>query len=465
MDNPEIDLSPSNAQAERSVLGAVLLSPNSLDEIIGSLNADDFFFEQNQRLFDLFVKAYVETGTVDLVDVVERLRSSAQLEICGGEAYLAELMSSCPTASHVNHYARIVSDNAERRRLIRVGQTLVDEASDKSVPTKSCFANAETKLFSTFNKKQIRLNNIASVVSETLHVVDAICNGERRGLSTGFYDVDSIIGGLRGSEFVVVAARPAMGKSAFASNIAVHVALTNAVKQNNVLYVSLEMNRVELATRMISGLSGVTLNAIQTGRLNQDKSQAINDCATTLASAPIEIDDCPSRTIAELTSICRRQKRAEKLDLVVIDYIGLIEPSDARQPRQQQVAEIARRLKCLAKELDVPILCLAQLNRDVEQSRDNRPKLSNLRESGAIEQDADVVMLLHRPEYYMSKEEAQDKDVVGKAEVIVAKNRNGRTGTAILHWEGATCSFQNLQREEPALEEFSAFEETGVSFF
>jgi replicative DNA helicase len=277
-------------------------------------------------------------------------------------------------------------------------------------------------------------------------------NGGADGIPTGFTDIDSMTGGLHGSELLILAARPSMGKTAFATNIPDHVAVE---QKNTTVVFSLEMARIELAQRMLCCRGRVDAHKFRTGMLTTADRQALAKASGELSAAPLFIDDTPGRTVTEIGAVARRIKRQEDLGLIVIDYLGLIEPDNPLDPRQEQVAKIARRLKGLARELNVPVLCLSQLNRAAEATKDNRPRLSHLRESGAIEQDADVVMFVHREEYYHKREEAEEMGIIGQAEIMIAKQRNGPVGDIKLAWIGEFTLFANLAESAP--EEYAEF--------
>jgi replicative DNA helicase len=284
------------------------------------------------------------------------------------------------------------------------------------------------------------------VLIDTFKAIDArLEHGAADGVLTGFSKIDEMTGGLHGSELIILAARPSMGKTAFALNIAEHVAVE---QESPTLVVSLEMSKMELAQRMLCSRGKIDGSKLRSGYLAGNERQSLVKASAELGKAPLFIDDSPSRTVTEIGAVARRLKRQERLGLIVIDYIGLIEPENALDSRQEQVAKMARRLKGLARELDVPILCLAQLNRQTEAAKDNRPSLSHLRESGAIEQDADVVMFVHREEYYHSLEDAEDMGIVGQAKIIIAKQRNGPVGDVKLSWMKQYTKFAEYAEQE-----------------
>lgn len=433
-----------NLDAERSVVGAILLDPEAVDEVADLIRPDDFYDERNKRLFHNLLDMRALGHSVDLTLLVERLRKNNELEACGSEAYLAELMTSVQVAAHVRHYAQIVKDRSDRRALRRAGEEIAADASSLDVPTKDAISRGETKIFAINDKRSSKgAEAMRGIVFEAFQLVDERAKGKRDGLPTGFVELDEMIGGLRASELTIIAARPSMGKTAFATNIADFVAVE---QKKTVLFFSLEMAKTELALRMICARGRVRASNLR-GALSPNDARKFTEAGAKLGEAPLYIDDSPSRTVSEIGAIARRLKKKESLDLIVIDYLGLIEPDNPRDSRQEQVSKISRRLKGLARELEVPVVCLSQLNRMTEQMKDNRPRLSHLRESGAIEQDADVVIFVHREEYYHTAQEAQEKNLQGMAEIIVAKDRNGPVGSVNLSWNNKYTLFANLARQ------------------
>ena len=439
---------PCNVEAERGVLGALLLDPRLCDDVAVIARPNDFYLDQHRRIYRQLLEMNAESTGIDLTLLVEKLRASGELVEIGGEAYLAELMNSVQVTAHAIHYAKIVQQNSLRRQLIETCEKSLNEAYAPEIPPKELVARAEERIFAVSEDRMG--NNLASMrdlmplVSE---LIEKRQSGVADGVSTGFGDLDAMIGGLHGSELVILAARPSMGKTALAANIADSVAVEQRAP---VLFFSLEMAKTELAVRFLCARGRIAGDRMR-GNLTKSDMDKFHLAASQLDASPLYIDDTPSRTVTEISAIARRLKRQQGLGLVVVDYLGLIEPDNPLDPRQEQVAKIARRLKGLARELDVPVLCLSQLNRQAEQSKDNRPRLSHLRESGAIEQDADVVMFVHREEYYHSKEEAEAKNLLGKADVIVAKQRNGPVGDVRLAWYGKYtlfCGYMNADQEE-----------------
>ncbi len=458
---------PCNLEAERGVIGAILLDPRLCDEVSPIVRPDDFYYDPNRRIYRRLLDMNSESQGIDLTLLVEGLRQSGELEEVGGEAYLGELMTSVQVTAHAAYYANIVQQNAIRRQLIETCENVLNDAYAPEIKPNELVSRAEERIFSIHDKRGTgNLERMDSLMTSVFHLIDKRASGEVDGVPTGFMDLDAMLGGLHGSELVILAARPSMGKTALATNIADYVAVEH---HEPVLFFSLEMAKTELALRMLCARGRISGEHLR-GALSQKDQRNFNMAASALSEAPLYIDDTSSRTVTEIGAVARRLKRQEGLGLIVIDYLGLIEPDSPSDPRQEQVAKIARRLKGLARELNVPVLCLAQLNRQTEMSKDNRPRLSHLRESGAIEQDADVVMFVHREEYYHTKEEAEEKNLRGLAEVIVAKQRNGPVGDVKLAWISKYTLFSNLsfENEPDEYEEFSGFDEfsgeTGMEF-
>ncbi|MDO5308593.1 MAG: replicative DNA helicase [Planctomycetia bacterium] len=436
---------PNNVDAERGVIGALLIDPQLCDDVSTIVRPNDFYLDQHRRIFSRLLAMRAESTGVDLTLLVESLRAAGELEEVGGEAYLAELMTSVQVVAHASYYAQIVAQNSMRRRLIESCEKILNDAYAPEVQPKELVAQAEERIFAINDERNVgQIVPMNSLLQDVFRYIDALANDDVNGVTTGFTDLDHMLGGLHGSELIILAARPSMGKTALAANIADHVAVN---MRQPVLFFSLEMARTELALRILCARGRINSKKLRISLSNEDNTR-FNKAASELSSAPLYIDDSPSRTVTEIGAVARRLKRQEGLGLIVIDYLGLIEPDNPLDPRQEQVAKIARRLKGLARELDVPVLCLAQLNRMTEMTKDNRPRLAHLRESGAIEQDADVVMFVHREEYYCTKQEVDDRNIKGVAEIIVAKQRNGPVGDVKLAWLSEFTLFANQAQGE-----------------
>jgi replicative DNA helicase len=361
-------------------------------------------------------------------------------------------------AAHAAKYAEIVRDKATLRELIHASTQILRDAYDESSEPVELVGRAEQEIFIINDRRSAnKIVGIHDVLMETFDLLDhRMEHGGAAGTPTGFTDLDGLTGGLHESEFVVLAARPSMGKTALATNIAEHVTIKEGLP---VLFVSLEMSRHELAQRLLASQGKIDGIKFRSGMMSHEERAKLVEASARLSKAPLFIDDSPSRTMSEIAAGARRIKRRHGLALVVVDYIQLIQPDNPKDPRQEQVAKIARRMKGLARELKVPVLCLAQLNRQVEAGtgrESHRPRLSHLRESGAIEQDADVVMFVHREEYYHTREEAEREGILGQGEVFVSKQRNGPTGDIKLAWLHKYTRFENLAQQPYA--EFSEYQ-------
>ena len=453
--NPLEKQLPQSLEAERAVLCSLLLLPESCDEVALKVRPDDFFDDANRRIYARIMEMHDAGQAVDAMLLIQRLRDAGEYETVGGGAYLAEIGESVATAAHAEHYAGIVHEKAMLRGLIHASTDILRDAYDPSVEPRQMLSRAEEKVFGILEAKgQGQVSSIRDVLHEALARIDARMHQEHAygGLETGFDDYDELTGGLHDSELVILAARPSMGKTALALNIVEHVAIDC---QQPTLFVSLEMSSLELGDRLLCSRARVNSHRLRNGQIKTEESRKLIQTAAEVSTAPLYIDDSPSRTMTEIAAAARRLKRREGLKLIAVDYLQLIEPDNQRDPRQEQVAKIARRLKGLARELDVPVLCLAQLNRQVEAARDNKPQLSHLRESGAIEQDADVVMFVHREEYYQTSEEDRER-VKGEADLLVRKQRNGPVGDVPLTWLHDFTRFTN--RAPQQYDEFSGYE-------
>lgn len=440
---------PYNPEAERTVLGSILLQSHVLDEIAQFLQPDHFFESRHQAIYRAMRTLYDQMGSdpslgaqrpVDVVTVREQLERDGQFERIGGAAYLMELMEAVPNAAGVIEWARIVRNEWLQRELIRVCTETLDECYANVEDVEQLLSRAERRIFDISEKQDTGASShLADILHDVLgqiqQRIDKRSKGEATGISTGLIDLDHMLSGLQPTELIILAARPGVGKTALACNIAENVAAQGLP----VLIFSLEMSRLELGERLVCIRSAVNGHRVRKGEITDDESQALRDAANELSQMPIHVDDTPGRTMSQIAALARRIKRkCGTLGLIVVDYLQLIE-SDERGnvPREQQIASISRRMKFLAKSLNVPVLALAQLNRAVEQRDKKIPRLADLRESGSIEQDADVVLFLHRADTY--EEDAEP----GEANVIVAKNRHGPVGTVKLTWQRETLRFVN----------------------
>lgn len=444
---------PQSVEAERAVLGSILLLPEVFDEVALIVRADDFYDQANRQIFEHLLAMHDGGQRIDLMLLVERFKKADIYEAIGGAAYLAEIGRQVPTAAHAEYYAKIVADKALLRALINVGMEIQTTAYDPTSDTREMLGKAEEKVFSILeNRGAGHVTPIAEVLQHSLDRIDARMEHQSAfgGVETGFIDFDQMTGGLQKSELIILAARPSMGKTALAMNMAEHAGLTGVAT----LFVSLEMAAIELGDRLLCSVARVNGNRLRNGTVSHEERRKLITAAARISQAPLFIDDAPSRTMTEIAANARRLKRSHDLGLIVIDYLQLIDPDNSRDPRQEQVSKISRRLKGLAREMQVPVLCLGQLNRQVESSSSNKPQLSHLRESGAIEQDADIVMFVHREEYYMTNEEDREQ-VRGQADLLIRKNRSGPVGEVKLTWSHEFTRFENFAA--PAYAEFESY--------
>lgn len=443
---------PQSLEAEKAVICSLLLLPETADEVALIVRPDDFLDDANRRIYGHLMAMHDDGVAIDPLLLIQRLRDSGELDAVGGQTYLAELSDAVATAAHAEYYAGIVHEKSTLRGLIEASTDILRDAYDTTVEPRQLLSRAEERVFGILESKgQGQVHAIRDVLHEAIARIDSRMKQEHAfgGVETGFDDFDEMTGGMHGSEMIILAARPSMGKTALAMNIVEHVAIDC---QQPVLFVSLEMAALELGDRLLCSRAQVNGHRLRNGQITAEESQKLIRTAAEVSTAPLYIDDSPSRTMTEIAAAARRLKRRDGLSLIAIDYLQLIEPDNSRDPRQEQVAKIARRLKGLARELDVPVLCLAQLNRQVEATRDNKPQLSNLRESGAIEQDADVVMFVHREEYYCTNDEDRER-VKGEADLLIRKQRNGPVGDIKLTWLHDFTRFTN--RAPQQYDEFS----------
>ncbi len=433
---------PFDREAEMGVLGSILLLPEVCDDLASILRDDDFYDDANRKLFSHLRGMHDEGEKIDVTLLVSRLRKAEEFEAIGGAAYLGRLATSVPNAAHAVYYAKIVAEKATYRKLIEAGTDILRDAYDQTHEARDLVAQAEQRVFSIMDGRSTQtVSSISDILHKAMDRIDArMCDDHSEGtIETGYIDFDAMTGGFHEGELIILAARPSMGKTAFAMNIAENISMSSRVPA---LFVSLEMSGIELADRMLCSLARVNGHKLRAGDITAEERARLVQKANEISQAPFYVDDSPSRTVSEIAAGARRIVRRDgSLGLIVIDYLQLIEPDNPRDPRQEQVAKIARRLKGMAREIKVPVLCLSQLNRQAEEGKDHRPRLSHLRESGAIEQDADVVMFVHREEYYQRGEEREQ--YAGQAEIIIAKQRNGPVGEVELTWEKQYTRFQN----------------------
>lgn len=433
----QFDKLPPNAiPAERSLLASMMLEKDVIGQVISLVDRNSFYQTDHQIIFDLLIKLYEQNRPIDAVIVYEELHKRQLLEEVGGQGYLAEILNSVPSAAHGMHYAAIVREKAMLRQLIAASNDILRNAYAPHESADLVLEKAEKTIFQIAEKK---VGNSMELMEKTLiEVFEMIESGGQSGIPTGFLDLDKMLNGLHDGEMLIVAARPSMGKTAFAMNIIEHIA-TNLRLPVGVF--SLEMSKQQLAQRMLCSRGRIDAHKLRKGMLKGDEYQHLATVVGELAKAPIWVDDSPGLTPLELRAKARRLKLQHNVRCIMIDYMQLMD-NPGPENRQQQITEISRCVKSVARELSIPVICLSQLNRMAEGRETHRPRMSDLRESGSIEQDADVVMLLHREDYYHLGEDNYQQTNI--AEVIIAKQRNGPTDTVKLNFQSAITRFENL---------------------
>lgn len=433
---------PQNIEAEQAVLGAIFLEPSALITASEILSPTDFYRSANQKIFSVMLKLSDEGKAVDVITVTEELAASNNLEDVGGVAYLTELAGSVPTAANIEYYAKIVEEKSLLRRLIRTATEIAQEGYTREDDVDDLLNDAEKRIMEVAQRKNTSgFHNIKDVLVRTYDNIEMLHNrkGDVTGIPTGFAELDRMTAGFQRSDLIIVAARPSVGKTAFALNIAQNVATKT---DENVAIFSLEMGAEQLVMRMLCAEGNINAQNLRTGTLTEEDWRKLTMAMGSLSNAGIFIDDTPGIRINEIRAKCRRLKQEHGLGMIVIDYLQLIQGSGrSGENRQQEVSEISRSLKALARELDVPVIALSQLSRGVEQRQDKRPMMSDIRESGAIEQDADIVAFLYRDDYY--DKESENKNII---EIIIAKQRNGPVGTVQLAFIKEYNKFVNLER-------------------
>lgn len=455
------NLPPQNIEAEQAVLGAIFLNTDALADAMEYVEADDFYRRAHQILFQAMVDLNNDGEAIDVLTVQNYLTTNNQLDDVGGVAYIAELATSVPTAANTGYYAKIVEEKSMLRRLISTATNIITQANNGDDDVPSLLDSAERQIMDVSERRnRSGFREIKDVLNETLSDIDRLSQQSEdiTGLPTGYREFDKMTAGLQPDNLIILAARPAVGKTAFALNIAQNVATST---DTSVAIFSLEMSAESLVNRMLCAEGSINANHLRTGQLDEGEWQNLIVAMGALSNTSIFIDDTPGIKMAEIRAKCRRlAKEKGNLGLVVIDYLQLIEGSN-KESRQQEVSEISRQLKKLAKELSVPILALSQLSRGVEQRQDKRPVLSDIRESGSIEQDADIVAFLYRDDYYergesKSEEDGDDQDSlnqdVGEVELIIEKNRAGARGTVKLLFIKSYNKFSNISyAQEPPM--------------
>lgn len=439
---------PQNLEAEMSILGACFLSSYALDKVCEEVTSDMFFSETNKIIFDAIFSLHQNKEPLDTTMLVNEIEKKTSINSIGGLEYLSEVIDSVITAANIDYYIDIVREKALRRKLIEVSTSITTSAFDEETETNDIIDNAEKKIFTvTKARKAGEFKNIIDVMKSTEERLESLAKNDKdiTGIATGFYDFDKLTSGLHENELIIVAARPAMGKTAFAVNLAVNAAINS---KKNVALFNLEMSAEQLAMRMISAQGGIDQNKLKTGRLEHNDWKKVNEAISELSDTNLFIEDASGITVSEIRAKCRRlATQGPGLGLVVIDYLQLIDGSAKYAGnRQQEVSEISRSLKTMAMELKVPVIALAQLSRSVELRENKRPIMSDLRESGSIEQDADIVAFLYRDDYY--NKSAAEQTNISVTELIVGKHRNGNTGTIELLFERNMSNFRNYIKKE-----------------
>lgn len=424
---------PQNTDAEASLLGAILIDTDAIVKIADTIDPADFFDQRHRRIYEAIVQLYEQRSPIDVLTLADQLKNDGYLDMVGGPAYLTELTNYVPTASHVEQYAEIVAQKSLRRRLIKASQDIVGLGYDESKQLRELIEEAEQSLFEV-SQQHVKQSvvSLESILADSFERLDDLHKDKSklRGVPTNYKDLDNILAGLQRSDLFILAARPSMGKTAFVLNLAQNVALQS---KEPVLIFSLEMSKEQLVDRLLSMESGVDAWALRTGNLTDNDFERIGEAMGRLSEAPIFIDDTPGITVSDLRTKARREAHQRKLGLVIVDYLQLMSGGSrfgGEANRVQEISEISRGLKGVARELDVPLIALSQLSRSVESRSPQIPQLADLRESGSIEQDADVVAFLYREDYY--NPETDRKNIM---DVLIKKHRNGPIGNVELYFD------------------------------
>ncbi len=433
---------PHDLEAEQAIIGSMLTDKDAVISSIEVLKEEDFYREDHRAIYSAILNLYNRAEPIDIITVKAELETMGKFEQVGGLDYLAELPDKVPTTANALKYIKIVEEKSVLRNLIKTANEIIELGYDPTEDVEDIMEDAEKKIFNIMqNKNQKGYTPIKDVLVDSFTQLEELYNRKQHitGVPTGFTELDYKTAGFHGSDLILIAARPAMGKSAFALNIATNAAIKANVP---VAIFSLEMSKEQMVNRILCSEAMVDSNKVRTGKLEEDDWTKLAGSIGPLSEAEIYIDDTPGISVMEIRAKCRKLKLEKNIGMVVIDYLQLVQGSNKRNgSREQEISEISRSLKILAKEIGVPVIALSQLSRAVEQRPDHRPMLSDLRESGAIEQDADIVMFLYRDDYY--NQDSEKKDI---AEVILAKHRGGSTGTVDLLWLGSYTKFVNLEK-------------------
>ena len=430
---------PHNLESEQCVIGSIIMEEETMVPVAEILDIEDFYIDAHKVIYESMLELNNERKPIDMVTVSNRLTEKGYLDQVGGVTYLTSITNMIPTTSNVKVYAEIVKKNSTLRKLIKASNDIISMGYEASHSLDDILNVAEKKIFDI---SQDRMSEDFKPISEVLTSVTAMIEdvyskgSDLTGLDTGFIDLNKKLGGFHKSDLILIAARPGMGKTAFALNLVANAAIRSKA---SVAVFSLEMSKEQLVQRLLSSQSNVALDSISKGKIADDEWKKLTDAMTILSSSGIFIDDTPGIKVSEIRSKCRKLKMEKGLDMIMIDYLQLMEADGRADNRQQEVSKISRSLKILAKEMNCPVVALSQLSRNTESGKDHTPKLSDLRDSGAIEQDADIVMFIYRDEYY-TKMETKKKDL---AEIIIAKNRHGEISNIELVWIGKIQKFSN----------------------
>ena len=433
---------PQDIEAEQAVIGSMLTDQDAVIAAVEVLKAEDFYREDNKLIYEAILNIYNRAEPIDIITLKAELSSMGKLDSVGGLEYIAQLPDKVPTTANVERYINIVEEKSMLRSLVKTANEIISLGYDETQNVEDIMDSAEKKIFDVMQKKnQKGYSQIKDILIDTFSRLEKLYNQKSHitGVPSGFTSLDYKTAGFQNSDFILIAARPAMGKSAFALNIATHAATRANVP---VAIFSLEMSKEQVANRILCSEALVDSNKVRTGNLEDEEWQKLADASGELSNAKIYVDDTPGISALEIRAKCRKLKLEKNIGLVVVDYLQLVQGSGRKGAnREQEIAEISRSFKILAKELNVPVIALSQLSRAVESRPDHRPMLSDLRESGSIEQDADIVMFLYRDDYY--NEDSEKKNI---AEVIIAKQRNGSLGNVELAWLGNYTKFANLEK-------------------
>lgn len=441
---------PQATELEELVLGAIMIEPKAIEKVLDIIKAESFYKDEHQHIYQAFLDLHINDNPIDIFTVSEQLRKNEKLEKIGGNYYLSTLTGKVANSAHIEYHARIIAQKFLARQLINISSEMQADAFDEKNDIAEVLQKAEAEIFKiTQNNQQKDFTQINPVIEASYQRMRKVFanKGELTGVRSGFYDLDKITAGWQRSDLIIVAARPAMGKTAFVLSMAKNMAVDYKIP---VALFCLEMDAIQLVNRLITNVTSIPANKIKTGDLDDMDWDIYDHKIKSLQDAPIFIDDSPGLSIFELRSKARRLVKEHDVQIIIIDYLQLMNASGMRfQSREQEISLISRSLKVLARELNIPIIALSQLNRKVEErsNEGKRPQLSDLRESGAIEQDADMVCLIHRPEYYGMKDGKNGEDLRGIAEIIIAKHRNGETGDVSLRFKGEFTRFSNLSEQ------------------